>query len=234
MSRSIPGQTLVELALVFPLFVMTLFGIVVLGLGVFYSQQVTNAAREAARFAAIHSATAVCPTVSRLDPKGSDPLTGRQGYTGAYQPLSYTRCDSPDANWPMMTPHARSYVFGLDASQVRIAACWSGYVTSTQYDAPPPGTYDAPLGQIDSTWAPCSIGGSDPMTNPSAIPCNGSLASSTVDRASDISEAPGRTVGNRVVVYACYDWRPPLAGFLLIPDTITLRGVVSEAIQRQQ
>ncbi len=234
MSRTPRGQTLVELALVFPLFVMVLFGIVTLGIGVFYQQQVTNAAREAARFAAIHSATAVCPTVSRLDPKGSDALTGRQGYTGAYQPLSYTRCDAPAAGWPMMSAHARSYVFGLDPNRVRIAACWSGYVTTTQYDAPPPGTYDPPLGQIDSSWAACSIGGEDPMANPSAIACNASLPSSTVDRASDISEAPGRTVGNRVVVYACFDWSPPLAGFLLIPDTVTLRGVVSEAIQRQQ
>ena len=228
------GQTLVELALVFPLFVMVLFGIVILGIGVFYQQQVTNGAREAARYAAIHSATALCPTVSRLDPQGTDTVTGRAGATGAFQPLSYTRCDTPAASWPQMTAHARSFIFGLDASNIRFAACWSGYVTGAQYDTPPPGTYDPPLGQIDSTWAPCTIGGQDPMTSASAIGCDPSLPSTTVDRSSDISEAPGRAVGNRVVVYGCYNWSPPLAGFLLIPETITLRGVVSEAIQRQQ
>jgi hypothetical protein len=29
-------------------------------------------------------------------------------------------------------------------------------------------------------------------------------------------------------------WSPPMAGFLLIPDTVTLRAVISEPIQRQQ
>ncbi len=41
---------------------------IVLGLGVFYQQELTNVAREAARYAAIHSATAQCPTVSNLVP----------------------------------------------------------------------------------------------------------------------------------------------------------------------
>ena len=61
-SRTRRGQTLVELALVLPLAIAALTGIITFGLGVFYTQQVTNAAREAARFAAIHSATAQCPT----------------------------------------------------------------------------------------------------------------------------------------------------------------------------
>ena len=46
------GQTMVELALVLPLFIMVVVGIIVLGIGVFYNQQLSNAAREAARFAA--------------------------------------------------------------------------------------------------------------------------------------------------------------------------------------
>ena len=43
------GQTLVETALVLPLFLMVVLGIIVMGIGLFYQQQVTNAAREAAR-----------------------------------------------------------------------------------------------------------------------------------------------------------------------------------------
>jgi len=62
------GQALVEFALVFPIFMMLLMGIVMFGLYVFYNQQLTNAVREAARYASIHSSTAQCPTVSRLDP----------------------------------------------------------------------------------------------------------------------------------------------------------------------
>jgi hypothetical protein len=37
-----------------------------------------------------------------------------------------------------------------------------------------------------------------------------------------------------VTAYACYVWQPPMAGFLLLPNQVTLRAVVTEAIQRQQ
>jgi len=66
----------------------------------------------------------------------------------------------------------------------------------------------------------------------SAIACAAGLG--TVDTASDMSEGQGRIVANRVTVYACYEWSPPGAGFLLIPQTVTLRAVISEPIQRQQ
>ena len=125
--RSRRGQTMVELALVFPLFVMVLMGIIVLGIGVFYQQQVTNAAREAARYAAIHSATAINPTVSWLDPDGQDGA-GVYGWWALYTPQSYTRFyDRPEDGWPHMTAAARQLVFGLDRNDVNTAACWSGY-----------------------------------------------------------------------------------------------------------
>ena len=68
--------------------------------------------------------------------------------------------------------------------------------------------------------------------NPDAIPCQPALA--TIDKASDMSEGQGRIVANRVTAYACLIWTPPMAGFLLMPQTVTLRAVVSEPIQRQQ
>jgi hypothetical protein len=228
------GQALVEFALILPLFLMVLTGVIVFGVIVFYNQQLTNAAREAARFASIGSATAQCPIVGHLDPVGPgltsiDPLTGHTAAWAA--PDGYARCDTPP-NWSQrMTPFARSKVFGLNASKVYISACWSGYRTTTQYDAPPPGTY-AVQGTINSTWAQCTIGGADPTTNPSAIACASGLA--TVDTASNSSEGQGRVVANRVTAYACYEWAPPMAGFLLIPDTVTLRAVISEPIERQQ
>ena len=37
-----------------------------------------------------------------------------------------------------------------------------------------------------------------------------------------------------MTAYACTVWRPPLAGFLLIPSEVTLRAVITEPIQRQQ
>lgn len=220
--RSPHGQTMVEFALILPVFVMVLTGIIVIGVGVFYQQQLANAAREAARYAAIHSATAQCPTVPRLpyDPQSS--------------PLSYNRCDRPEDGWPLMTAHSRNATFGLNRSEIQVAACWSGYRMdgSGAYDAPPPNVYDAPLGEVRSTFAQCLIDGHDPTTDSSDIGCSRGL--STTDQASAISEAPGRVVANTVTAYACYVWRPPLAGFLLIPSELTLRAVVSEPIERQQ
>lgn len=216
------GQAMAEFALVMPLFTALIFGIITLGIGVFYQQQLTNAAREAARYAAIHSATAQCPVVPTRDP--------------ASPPLTYTRCDRPQNGWPLMTAHARSAVFGIDRSRVNISACWSGYqLSGGAIDAPPPGTYDiggVPT-TISSTFVRCLIDSQDPTAaGIAAIRCQTGLP--TTDEASAISEAQGRAVANTVTAYACYDWRPPLAGFLVIPSQLTLRAVITEALERQQ
>ena len=221
---------MVELALILPLFLMVLVGIISLGIGVFYQQQVTNAAREAARYAAIHSATAQCPTVPRLpyEPQGAN------------KPLSYVRCDRPEAGWPKMTASAREAVFGLTRSNLQISACWSGYRAgggTGSWDAWVPGTYNftspaVVVSETENVFAQCTIGGQNPATGSDAIPCTSGLG--TGDQGSAVSEAPGRPVGNTVTAYACYVWQPPMAGFLLLPDQVTLRAVVTEAIQRQQ
>ena len=214
------GQALVEFALILPLFIMVLMGVIVLGIIVFYNQQLTNAAREAARYAAIHSATdPFCPVAGHLDP--ASPPVG-------YPPGG---CDTVAASWPRMTAFTRSKVFGLNASGMIVSACWSGYQAAGTPDARPPGTY-ADVGVYASTWVPCSIGGVDPTLDPRPIGCAPGLP--TVDTASNISEGPGRIVANRVTAYACYQWSPPMAGFLLIPQTVTFRAVISEPIQRQQ
>lgn len=230
------GQAMVELMLVLPLFLMTLVGIIVFGMGIFFHQQVTNAAREAARFAAIHSATAQQPVVGWLDPYSEDP-PGTTGMYAASTPDTYVRWDEPDERWPAMTAHARGRLFGLNPNDVQIAACWSGYRDdiSLKFDAPPdeltvdisgtPYTYQ-------TTWTQCTIDGEDPTASVDAIGCSAGIA--THDEASSMSEGPGVIIGNRVTAYACYEWMPPLAGFLLIPEQVTLRAVITEAIQRQQ
>lgn len=226
--RANRGQTMVEMALVLPLFLLILFGIIILGIGVFYQQQVTNAAREAARYAAIHSATAQCPTASTLDP--------RSGAAGAFVQREYVACDRPSESWPKMTAAGRLRLFGINASGVLVRACWSGYrdnATAT-YDAPPPGTYQvagAPY-TYSTTYAQCTIDGQDPTADPSAIRCVAGMP--TTDQASNMSEKEGVIVANRVTTYACYAWRPPLAGFLLIPSTVTLRAAITEPIERQR
>jgi TadE-like protein len=225
------GQTLVEMALVLPLFLVVLVGIIVLGVGVFYQQEVTNAAREAARYAATHSATSQCPTVSWKNPV-IDPTSGTRGYYRCDAPESLAPNGSPSP-WPNMTTAARQKIFGLPAGALQVVACWSGYTDDAvagSYDAPPPGTVNG----NSSTWAQCLIDGHDPTQDAKQIGCAADLYSKTTDKASDLSEGQGRIVANQVTAYACYVWRPPMAGFLLIPDTVILRGVITEPIQRQQ
>ena len=215
------GQGLVEFALVAPFFLLILFSLIVFGLWVFDTQQLENAAREAARYAAVHSTSAQCPTVSRVDP-------------GANAASSYFRCDAPESGWPRMTAAGRSKVWGINSSGVSIAACWSGYVDGA-------GNANA-LPQSPNTWQDCTMAGTDPKTAPSSIACPApaTVPGSTMlkadgdDKASSLAYANGTLFPTTVTVYACYRWTPPLSGFLFVTSTITLRAVVTEPMQRQQ
>ena len=220
------GQALVEFSLVVGLFLLALLSVIVLGLIVFYNQQVANAAREAARFASVHSATAQCPTVSRLDPVTSTTSVGG----------GYNRCDSPEESspWPDMTAAGRTMVWGLSPSSVSISACWSGFVD-------PAGNADA-LPQAPNVFTDCTIGGVNPKTNATGLQCPSpaTTAGSTVykadgdDKASSISYWNGVHYPTTVTVYACANWTPPMAGFLFVPNTMTFRAVTTEPLQRQQ
>lgn len=221
---------MVELALVFPMFAMLLIGIVVLGIGVFYQQQVTNAAREAARYAALHSASARCPTVGQWTPRTPE--------------STYDPCDRRQEGWARMTAAGRQVIFGMNPASVSFTPCWSGYVNPAlpmpdRIDQPPPGEYVIVEGELpvvistaESQWAPCLINGVEPQVSASSLPCAQALP--TTDYASAASEGRGPIVANQVTVYACSVWAPPMAGFLLIPEIVTLRGVVTEPIERQQ
>lgn len=218
--RPMAGQTMVELALIMPLLVMFLIGIVTFGIGVFYQQQLNNAVRVAARYAAIHSATdPFCPTASWLPP-----APGYLPTLPDYQP-----CDNPSNRWPGMRDAARNASFGMDRSAIKLAACWSGFwkisapgVKTGAYDEIAPKT-DPP----DTEWFNCHINGVDPRTNASALPCPPSATTTADDEGSDVP-------GNHVTVYACYSWSPPLAGFLMLPKTMMLRAVSTEIIHRQR
>ena len=237
-SRPRSGQALVEFALVFPLFMLVLMSIIVFGLYVFYNQQLENAAREAARYAATHSASAQCPTVSRVDPV----LSARYD--------TYTRnCDAPEDGWPELTRSARGSIWGMPSNQVGVSACWSGLIDSST-----PPNADA-LPGVGSTFAECTINRVNPRADPDSIPCpppatiwpsapykadGDDKASSTAAYRPTATPAPGATsapqqqYASTVTVYACYVWSPPLAGFLAVPAQITMRAVVTEAMQRQQ
>ena len=228
------GQTLVETALVLPVFLMLVLGLIVLGIGLFYQQQITNAAREAARYAAIHSATATCPTSSRLDPNPGMVPVDSTGLISAEcaggQPTG-----SALTSWPNMQAHGRDRAgFGFDESALHFSACWSGYKDGLQ--SPPDPVHDAPAFQADGTanvWDACTIGGVDPAANAGDLTCPPPLTTVGDDTASNLAVSSLSTA-NQVTVYACYAWQPPLAGFLLIPDTVTLRATVSESLQHQR
>ena len=231
--RDRKGQALVEFVLVFPIAVLLIFAIIVFGLWIFYQQQLTNVAREGARFAANHSSTALCPTSGWRDPQ-APPTTYRRF------PLS---CDGPNNPadsfpWPSMTKQARSYAWGLNPSVVWVNACWSGYAPSgTIINSPQdyseasgfPRSDQPPIDNLGNpnVFAPCTINRIDPVNNSGALGCGSRMTSAADDPSSDIP-------GNQVTVYACFQWTPPLSGFLMIPSTITMRAVITEIIQRQQ
>jgi TadE-like protein len=227
------GQALVEFALVFPLFMLLLMSIITFGLYIFYNQQLSNAAREAARYAAVHSSTAQCPTVSRLDPPPQ------------IKPKTYVNYCDPPPSWPHMADAARSKIWGMDPGQVSLTSCWSGYVdASKNYDAWPatsPPNHFEPCTMRNSPTSTTAI---DPRKDPSALGCPATTVGSSTspatadgdDKASDT--AVDTSIGNHypttVTVYACFNWTPPMAGFVVIPNQITLRAVISEVLQRQQ
>lgn len=229
------AQAMVEFALVFPVFILVLLSIIVLGLYVFYNQQLQGAAAEAARYAAVHSSTAQCPTVSRINPI-LRPASG-----------SYFRCDAPEESppWPDMTAAARSKVWGMNPNSVYLMACWSGYVRT---DVTPPKA-DQLSTAPGAKWQDCTINRINPQSNPGALSCpppatipsagNADLDEADGDdKASNLAADAGTGVEThyptRITVYACFNWTPPMAGFVMIPSQITLRSVVTEALQRQQ
>jgi hypothetical protein len=220
---------LVEFALVFPIAVIVILGIIVFGLFVFYQQQLTNVAREAARFAAIHSATAVCPTVGWRHPQAPP--------TGYPSPIT---CDGPGGTtpWPWMTKQARSYAWGLNPATVQVNACWSGYAPAGTVIGSPPNYSEAsgfprsdqpPVDVLGNpnVFAQCTIDRIDPISDAGALGCRSGMTTTADDPSSAIP-------GNQVTVYACFQWTPPMGGILMMPSTVTMRAVITEVIQRQQ
>ena len=226
------GQALVETALVLPIFLAVVFGTLVFGLWLFYQQQVTNAAREMARYAAVHSASSDCPVSGWLAPApGTIPDGANQGGCE----------DTASAGWPAMTAQARRLVFGMDPTQVHVNACWAGYHDTGNtaiYDAGPYFAND-PTQTTVNPWYDCTMESTNinPLSDTSSLPCpSATTAAAGNDTASNlaVSDRELAVAANRVVVYACYNWNPPLAGFLLIPENVVIQAVYSEALQHQR
>jgi hypothetical protein len=129
----------------------------------------------------------------------------------------------------------------MASNQVSLTACWSGYIDP----ATTPPNADVMPTAPGATFADCTMSGVNPRTNPdglacpapATIPSAGGLNSGHADgddKASDLAYANTQHYPTTVTVYACFNWRPPMAGFVLIPDQIPLRAVITEVLQRQQ
>ena len=119
------GQALAEFALVVPLFLILVFGIVDFARGIFAYSVLSNAAREGARYAMVHG------TLSATDnPPVSGPGTG-----------------DPDG-FVYVAPKARDFSFTLEASAIRVGTCW-GFGCSIAADCvTPTDTANAPVPDI--------------------------------------------------------------------------------------
>jgi hypothetical protein len=246
----------VEVALVLPLFIAVILFIITLGIAAFYQQQLGNAARQGARYASIHSATSQCPTVSNLSPDVSLLPAPNQYYAcdppSTHWPLMLaavrdklfgldkarvraTACWSgywtKDTNgawkaWDQIavnpsTGQSNEFrqctvpVFGWTASQ------------NPDLDASAQHTINPRTG-LDVTPGP-NFG----MTIQIDCSRDFPLTRSTDDMASAYA-ASNAGNSNQASVIACYEWSPPLAGFLLIPRKIEMKATISEELEYQQ
>ena len=146
---------------------------------------------------------------------------------------------------------------------MQLTACWSGYWTKNSLgdwaaydqvaaDPNPPYASNAFRECAVRVFGSCpdqgagstihvinartGIDASCPGTDKTvSVDCTKQFPLTTVsdDMGSNFS-ASNAANANQVTVMTCYAWNPPLAGFLLIPETIDIVGVVTETLEYQQ
>jgi hypothetical protein len=99
-------------------------------------------------------------------------------------------------------------------------------------DQPPTDTLTSP--PTANTFVDCTIGSFNPHTQADLISCPPPATVPVDDTASNDARSTPLHNTNRVTVYVCYPWQPPLSGFLGIPNVLTFRAVLSEVLQNQQ
>lgn len=106
--RHATGQGLVEFALVIPIFLFVLLGIVDVGRAVWANDSLANAAREAARWAIVHggSATTACP----VGPPGVDTRV----------PVASVSCPYPSPSKQAIVDIAKQYAIAAGTLQVDV------------------------------------------------------------------------------------------------------------------
>ena len=129
------GQALVEFALVAPIFVFLVFGLIELGRAVFYIQILDSAARDGARYGVVHGFQSQCP---------SGPMPGN--------PQPANLCD-PDGSTNLV-PVVEATAIGVTAKATALTVHVK-WCDSTPYDAGTCGDADPATGQPTpcSSWA---------------------------------------------------------------------------------
>ena len=139
------GQALVEFALVAPIFLLILFGIIQLGLLFAGQNGLTSAVRETARYAAPYlvvdstGAQTTCATVAQslVDLLGGNPLTADPSSNRTFPLVTYSTLTDPSGNsylevtvkaeykFPLYVPLVGNFLDGMDGvsdSNLRISA----------------------------------------------------------------------------------------------------------------
>lgn len=113
------GQTLVEFALILPIFLLALVAVFDLGHVVWANDQLANAAREAARYAIVHGGTGsnLCP----VGPPSAD----------AVIPGASSSCPNPAPSKQSIRDVATSWAQNAGAN-VTVYVCYWGDTTTTQ------------------------------------------------------------------------------------------------------
>jgi Flp pilus assembly protein TadG len=121
------GAVMLEAAIVMPVLFMLIFGLVIVGMGTFYHQQVTLLAREGARYASVHGATYAKET-------GGAKATAASVYTGGILPrvigldttkLSYTVTWDHTSEWPVYQPTGATNLYKINYVTVEVTYLWN-------------------------------------------------------------------------------------------------------------
>jgi hypothetical protein len=104
MNRSARGQTLVEFGLLLPVLLMMLMGVFDIGRVVFANDMVSNAAREAARFAIVHGGSSIteCP----VGPPGPEAVIPAASPTCPYPSPSKEAIREVARSWAIAAGHS--------------------------------------------------------------------------------------------------------------------------------
>lgn len=100
------GQALVEFALVAPILLVFIFGVLDLGRGIYTYSVVSDVAREGARYAIVHGNLAPGDGMAASGPSTTDPSGGTT-----------------------VIPASKAVAFGIDPSQLIVGVCWGSGCT---------------------------------------------------------------------------------------------------------